>query len=198
MKPFGLLCKEWHTACFDVYGTMCLMTQNCGSAIKEDENRFRLLTVLQYYKFALGGNMFHIQYYTHRLMKIGDTRPGKVFYSILAGSIGAIILVLFLTGMTYTATIADVLPVIIGFNTALTGYMALEKTRDGFKHKRTVAIGSGAVMVLVTSALLNLMFLRGAAIFLIDVEQLMTLLFIGIVTSGLGGMLAIKYLSLKR
>ena len=52
-------------------------------------------------------------------------------------------------------------------------------------------------MVLVTSALLNLMFFRGAGIFLIDVEQLMTLLFIGVVASGLGGMLAIKYFSLK-
>ena len=141
--------------------------------------------------------MFNIHYYTHYLMKIGDTRPGKVFYSILAGSIGAVILVLFLTGMTYTVSIGNVLPVIIGFNTALTGYMTLEKTRDGFKYKRAVAIGSGAVMVLVTAALLNLIFLRGAGIFLVDVEQLMTLLFIGIVTSGLGGMLAIKYLSLK-
>lgn len=142
--------------------------------------------------------MFNIHYYIRHILNIGSTRPGKVFYSILAGSLGAIILVLFLTGMTYTATIGNVLPVIIGFNTALTGYMALEKTRDGFKHKRTVAIGSGAVMVLVTAALLNIMFFRGAGIFLIDAGQLMTLLFIGVVTSGLGGMLAIKYLSLKR
>jgi hypothetical protein len=142
--------------------------------------------------------MFNIQYYTDHVMKIGGTRSGKVFYSILAGSLGAVILVLFLTGMTYTVTIGNVLPVIIGFNTALTGYMALEKTRNGFKHKRAVAIGSGVAMVLVTAALLNIIFLRGAGIFLIDVAQLTTLLFVGIVTSGLGGILAIKYFNLKR
>ena len=142
--------------------------------------------------------MFNIHYHINHIVNIGSTRPVKVFYSILAGSLGAIILVLFLTGMTYTATIGNILPVVIGFNTALTGYMALEKTRDGFKHKRAVAVGSGAAMVLVTAALLNIMFFRGAGIFLIDAEQLMTLLFVGIITSGLGGMLAIRYLSLKR
>ena len=142
--------------------------------------------------------MFNIHYYTDYMVKMVSTRPGKIFFSVLAGSFGAIILVFFLTGMTFTATIGDLLPVIIGFNTALTGYMVLEKTRDGFKRKRAVAIGSGMAMVLVTAALLNMIFFRGAGIFLIDAELLMTLLFVGIVTSGLGGMLAIKYLSLQR
>lgn len=141
--------------------------------------------------------MFNIHYYTDGIMNMCATRPGKIFYSVLAGSLGAIILVLFLTGMTFTTAIGDILPVIIGFNTALTGYMALEKTRNGFKHKRSIAIGSGVTMVLVTAALLNIIFFRGAGIFLIDVEQLVTLLFVGIVTSGLGGMLAIKYLGLR-
>ena len=142
--------------------------------------------------------MFNIHYYTDYIVKIGSTRPGKIFYSVLAGSLGAIILVLFLTGMTFATSIGDLLPVIFGFNTALTGYMVLEKTRDGFRRKRAVAIGSGAAMVLVTTGLLNMMFFREAGIFLIDIEQLMTLLFVGIVTSGLGGTLAIKYLSLQR
>jgi drug/metabolite transporter (DMT)-like permease len=142
--------------------------------------------------------MFNIHYYTDYFVKISSTRPGKIFYSVLAGSLGVIILVLFLTGMTFTVAIGDLLPVIFGFNTALTGYMVLEKTRDGFKHKRSVAIGSGAAMVLITASLLNIMFFREAGIFLIDVGQLMTLLFVGIVSSGLSGMLAIKYLSLQR
>ena len=142
--------------------------------------------------------MFNINYYIDQIMKIASTRFGKVFYSILAGSIGAVILVLFLSGMSLSAGVGNILPVIIGFNTALTGYMVLEKTRDGFKYKRVISIGSGVAMVLATAAFLNIMYFRGAGIFLISLEELATLIFVGIVTSGLGGMLAIKYLSLRR
>jgi hypothetical protein len=117
---------------------------------------------------------------------------------VLVGTIGSIILVLFLTGMSFATAIADLLPMIIGFNTAITGYMVLEKIGDGFVHKRTVAIGSGVAMVLVTAALLNIMFLHEAGVFLIHLQQLATLLIVGAVTSGLGGLLAIKYLRLNR
>lgn len=113
-------------------------------------------------------------------------------------SIGAVILVLFLSGMTLSAGVGNILPVIIGFNTALTGYMVLEKTRDSFKYKRVISIGSGVAMVLATAAFLNIMYFRGAGVFLISMQELATLLFVGIVTSGLGGMLAIKYFNLKK
>lgn len=141
--------------------------------------------------------MFHIDYFSIRIMKMSSSKPGKVFYSILAGTLGAIILVLFLSGMSLTAAIGGILPVIIGFNTALTGYMVLEKTRYAFTHKRLVAISSGAAVVLITASFLNIMSFRGAGVFIVGVEQLMTLVCIGIVASGLGGMLAIKYFKLK-
>ncbi|RLC04766.1 MAG: hypothetical protein DRH90_07835 [Deltaproteobacteria bacterium] len=142
--------------------------------------------------------MFNVNYYIDQIMKIVSTRFGKVFFSILAGSIGAVILVLFLSGMTLSAGVGNILPVIIGFNTALTGYMVLEKTRDSFKYKRVISIGSGVAMVLATAAFLNIMYFRGAGVFLISMQELATLLFVGIVTSGLGGMLAIKYFNLKK
>ncbi len=142
--------------------------------------------------------MFNVNYYIDQVMKIVSTRFGKVFFSILAGSIGAVILVLFLSGMTLSAGVGNILPVIIGFNTALTGYMVLEKTRDSFKYKRVISIGSGVAMVLATAAFLNIMYFRGAGVFLISMQELATLLFVGIVTSGLGGMLAIKYFNLKK
>jgi len=142
--------------------------------------------------------MFNVNYYIDQIMKIVSTRFGKVFFSILAGMIGAVILVLFLSGMTLSAGVGNILPVIIGFNTALTGYMVLEKTRDSFKYKRVISIGSGVAMVLATAAFLNIMYFRGTGVFLISMQELATLLFVGIVTSGLGGMLAIKYFNLKK
>lgn len=140
--------------------------------------------------------MFNIKVYIDHILTMGASRPGQVLYSILAGSLGAIILVLFLTGLSLTMAVGDILPIIIGFNSALTGYMVLEKTRNGFTHKRAVAMGSGAAMVLITSAILNIMFFRGTGIFLIGVGELVTLLVVGIVTSSLGGILAIKYFRL--
>jgi len=142
--------------------------------------------------------MLNVNYYIDQIMKIVSTRFGKVFFSILAGMIGAVILVLFLSGMTLSAGVGNILPVIIGFNTALTGYMVLEKTRDSFKYKRVISIGSGVAMVLATAAFLNIMYFRGTGVFLISMQELATLLFVGIVTSGLGGMLAIKYFNLKK
>lgn len=142
--------------------------------------------------------MFNVNYYIDQIMKIVSTRFGKVFFSILAGMIGAVILVLFLSGMTLSAGVGNILPVIIGFNTAITGYMVLEKTRDSFKYKRVISIGSGVAMVLATAAFLNIMYFRGTGVFLISMQELATLLFVGIVTSGLGGMLAIKYFNLKK
>jgi hypothetical protein len=142
--------------------------------------------------------MFNIKIYIDHILTIGASRPGQMLYSILAGSLGTIILVLFLTGLSLTLAVGDILPVIIGFNSALTGYMVLEKTRDGFIHKRVVAMGSGAAVVFITSAILNIMFFRGTGILLIGIGQLLTLLVVGIVTSSLGGMLAIKYFRLNQ
>jgi hypothetical protein len=141
--------------------------------------------------------VFNIDCYTDYLVKIASTRFGKVFYSILAGALGNLILVIFLSIMVHGATIGSLLPVIIGFNAAITGYMVLEKTRNGFTHKRTVAIGSGIAMVLVTVVILNLLFFQGSEVYLIFIEDLIALLLAGIVASWLGGMLAIKYYNLR-
>jgi hypothetical protein len=141
--------------------------------------------------------MFNIDYYADYIAKIGSTRLARVIYSVLVGAVGNMILVAFLGIMVRTATIGNLLPVIIGFNAALTGYMVLEKTRNGFIHKRVVSMGSGIAMVLVTAMLLNIPFFHGSGFYLIFAEDLMILLLVGTVTSWLGGMLAVKYFSLK-
>lgn len=122
---------------------------------------------------------------------------GQSIYSVLVGAIGAVILVLFLTGGQYTATIDNLLPLIIGFNTALTGYMLIEKTRKAFTRKRTVSMGAGVAVVLVATVLLNFIFVQWAGVTLIGFDNLLLLLLVGVITSGLGGSLAVKYFSLN-
>jgi len=140
--------------------------------------------------------LYAIEICSRFIMKIGSTRFSKMLMSVLAGSIGTIILTVFLTGMSFQATIGNLLPVLIGFNAALSGYMVLEKTRKAFKYKRLAATCTGALMVSVTVYLLNILFIRGAGFYLIDLGEFITLFGVGVVTSLLGGMLAIKYFKL--
>jgi len=141
--------------------------------------------------------MFYaIEFCSRFIMKIGSTRFTKMLMSALAGSIGTIILIVFLTGMSYQATIGNLLPVLIGFNAALSGYMVLEKTRKAFIYKKLAAICTGALMVSVTAYLLNILSIRGAGFYLIDLGEFITLFGVAVVTSLLGGILAIKYFKL--
>jgi hypothetical protein len=141
--------------------------------------------------------MFDIGYYTDYLIRLGSTRWGQTLYSVSIGVIGAIILVGFLASLMTTAAIETLLPVIIGFNTALTGYNVVEKTRDGFMRKRLVSMGAGLAVVLVATVGLNLLFWKLAGINLIGMGNLSLLLIVGMVTSGLGGALAVRYLKLS-
>ena len=141
--------------------------------------------------------MLNISYYTDYIGNMMSSRLGKILYSILIGTVGAIILVVFLTGILPPAAIESVLPFIIGFNTALTGYMVIEKTKNDFTRKRTLAMGVGIAVVLATAISINLMFLQWTGFNLVGPESLLILLPVGIVTSILGGMLATKYFNLN-
>ena len=140
--------------------------------------------------------MFNIDYYTDALVRIGSTRFGKTMASILAGAVGSVILVIFFTGIMRASTIGFLLPVVIGFNAALTGYMVLEKTRNDFTHKRTVSIVSGIAMLLITTIILNILFFQGAGVYRVFSGDLLTLLLVAAIAGWLGGSLAVKFFKL--
>jgi hypothetical protein len=129
---------------------------------------------------------------------MGSTSYGKTAAGVLAGTVGVVILVLFLNMIVLPADSMKFLPFIIAFNTAITGYMVIDKTRDQFRHKRSVAIFAGAASVILASACLNYLFLQATGLFLISLTDLFSMLVIGCVSSWLGGALAIKYLDLQR
>ena len=138
--------------------------------------------------------MFNIGY----LFEIGSTSYGKTAASILAGAVGAVILVVFLNMIVLPAASVKFLPLIIAFNTAITGYMVIEKTRDCFRYKRSVAIFAGAAAVVLAYVGLNYLFLQTTGLFLISPADLISMLIAGCVSSWLGGALAIKYLDMQR
>ncbi|MBW2634532.1 MAG: hypothetical protein JRE14_10510, partial [Deltaproteobacteria bacterium] len=119
------------------------------------------------------------------------------FYSVCVGAMGAVILVVFLAGILQTGGIEKVLPVIIGFNAALTGYMAVEKSRNEVMRKNLLSMGSGVSMVLLATAGLNILFYHWAGYSLVGIGMLTILLVVGVIASGLGGKLCTKYLKLS-
>lgn len=131
------------------------------------------------------------------IMEIGSTAYGKAVYSILAGTVGAVILVAFLNTVVVPAASIRFLPLIVAFNTALTGYMVIEKTRTFFQRKWSVAIGAGIATTLLVFAALNLFFLQTTGLFLISLPQFLVMLAIGTGSSWFGAVLAINYLNLN-
>jgi uncharacterized membrane protein len=120
-----------------------------------------------------------------------------IVFSIIIGVIGSLVLVGFFSCLMSIDTIEKLLPYIIGFNAALTGYNLIKNTDNSLKLKRTYAISSGVVMVVTTAVILNLVMLHLLGSYLIYFTDAISLIIIGGVSSGLGAILAIKYLNMN-
>ena len=120
-----------------------------------------------------------------------------IAYPIIVGIIGSLVLVGFFTSLMSFDTIEKLLPYIIGFNAALTGYNLVKKADNSLNFKRIYAISSGVLMVIITSVILNLVMLHLMGGYLIYLTDAIFLIIIGGVLSGLGAILAIKYLNMN-
>ena len=119
-----------------------------------------------------------------------------VIYRVGVGAVGSLILVFFLMGlMSISGAVAN-MPWIIGFNAALTGYTILDKTRGRLKRKWIVTLGSGALMVVTVCLCLTITGVYLIGDYFLSAGDLVLLSVIGIVCSGLGAWLAVKYLHL--
>jgi len=123
---------------------------------------------------------------------------GKVAYSILSGVLGTIFIVWFLTTFLNSHETVKFMPWIIAFNTAVTGYALLNKTRHHFKYKQISSIGAGTLNVILTYTALNFLFFYSEGEYLVGRWDLIFYLIIGIICSELGALLAIKYFKLKK
>lgn len=123
---------------------------------------------------------------------------GKIAYSILAGVLGTVLIVLFLTTFMDIYKAARCAPWIMAFAAALTGYSLLDKTRDLLKHKQIAAVGAGILNIIITYSVLSFIFLYLTDEYLFNSWDLTLFLIIGIVFSYLGALLAIRYFKLRR
>jgi hypothetical protein len=131
------------------------------------------------------------------VLNISDQVKGMV-YSIVIGAVGALVVVGFFTGLMSLEAIQKCMPYIIGFNAMLTGFNMIVKADNNLPYKRIYAVASGVVMVVIASVMLNMVmrrFIGGYVVYFADVMWLMA---IGGVLSGLGATLAIKYLDINQ
>jgi uncharacterized membrane-anchored protein len=123
---------------------------------------------------------------------------GKFAYSILAGVFGVAVLAMFLAVFMELYRVVPFIPWIIAFNTAMTGYSLIDKTRDTLKYKQVSSISAGILNVIITCLLLSIFSLYFFGENLFSIWDFALFLIIGIVCSELGALLAIKYFKLKR
>jgi hypothetical protein len=141
--------------------------------------------------------MFDIQFFSDVLMKASASPLGRTLGRIGVGIVGVLILAGFLAMLLTLKAVETLFPVIVGFNTALTGYGVIDKTRDAYTHKRLIATGAGAGVVLLGTVATNLLFWQMAGLAPIGAGKLWVLLPVGLFTSWLGSALAIKYFKLN-
>ncbi len=134
------------------------------------------------------------------MIKLKEKAPllGKAAYCILTGVFGTVVLVMFLTVFMDLYRVVSFIPWIIAFNTAITGYSLIEKTRNVLKYKHLSSICAGILNVIIIYFLLSIIsfYLFGENLF--TKWDFTLFLVIGIVCSELGALLAIKYFKLKR
>jgi len=115
----------------------------------------------------------------------------------MVGSLGSLLLVVFFTTMMSYGTIEKLLPWVIGFNAALTGYNLITRTNNSLKYGRISAVGSGILMVIMSVLFINIIFFHLMGGYLIYVNEVIFFMAIGAVFSGLGAILAMNTSKLK-
>jgi hypothetical protein len=126
-----------------------------------------------------------------------NSTAGKIILSVLTGMVGSAILVVFFFPLLSASGLLKLLPWIVGFNAALTGYTLVEKTGSGLKYRHLCTATAGAFCAATACIVAATAALRTQGVFQVTVSDGAIPLAVGITTAWLGGMLAIKYFGLE-
>ena len=118
-------------------------------------------------------------------------------WSILSGIIGTLILSGFFSGIMSLETLSMLLPLIVGVNAAISGYMLIERAEDEIKRKKTMSAAVGIMVALLSFVSVNTLCFQMGGFFLMSGFQALVATIIGIIGGWSGGVLAVKYRALK-
>ena len=122
---------------------------------------------------------------------------GQFAYAVFSGICGTLILVVFLNAILNPFQVMKLLPLIVAFNAAMTGYSLIEKARERIRRKFAWALGAGLVTVIFSGGLLMTFSLYFLGENLLGFKLFLFLIIIGAACSELGALLAAKYLKIK-
>jgi hypothetical protein len=118
-------------------------------------------------------------------------------WSMLTGIIGTLILSGFLAGIMSLETLSILLPVIVGVNASISGYMLVDRSEDEIKRKKTAAAAVGTLVGVLSVVSVNALCFRIGGFYLMSGIQGLLATLTGIIGGWAGGTLAIKYTELK-
>lgn len=122
----------------------------------------------------------------------------RIASAVLIGVCGTILVTMFLATFLPISKVVNFIPWLIGFNTAMTGFSLIEKTRDRIVHKHLWAVSAGLVNAAFTGGILMIFSFHFLAENQLGFRMVLFLLIIGAVCSELGARLAVKYLKLNK
>ena len=119
----------------------------------------------------------------------------QIISAVLIGAGGTLIILMFLATIMPLSKAVNFVPWLIGFNTAMTGYSVVEKTRTSLKNRYMVSIGAGLLTVFITALILIVLSIYTFGANLFGLVDLLIFLIIGAVCSWIGAWLAVKHFS---
>lgn len=130
--------------------------------------------------------------------KTNGSPAGKAIFAVLSGVIGTLVLAAFCVGIMDIYSVVKYLPWIVGFNTAMTGFSLIEKTKNRIRRKHLAAVGAGIANVIIALGALMLLSNYFAGENLIGVSSALLIVVIGAICSAAGAWLAIKAQQVKK
>ena len=122
----------------------------------------------------------------------------QIASAVLIGVCGTILVIMFLATILPLSKAVNFIPWLIGFNTAVSGYSLVEKTRASLKHRHMASISAGISNVLITAGVLSGLSVYAIGINLVSTVDLMIFLVIGAACSEFGAWLGAKYHKLNK
>lgn len=117
-------------------------------------------------------------------------------WSLLSGIIGILILAGFFSCIMSMETVSMLLPLIVGANAAISGYMLIERGEQ-IGHKKTLSATVGMMVAVLSFVSVNFLCFQIAGFFLMTWPQALAATIVGTVGGWSGGLLAVKYRALK-
>jgi hypothetical protein len=118
-------------------------------------------------------------------------------WSLLTGIIGSLILTVFLHSIMSPELLSLIIPLIVGFNAATSGFMLIERTAGEIKREKTSAAIAGMMVALLSLLAVNTLSLKVDGFPLVPDSLAIGATFIGTLAGWSGGILAIKHRALK-